>query len=136
MNSEPTIISSKRPAPTETSAVKSLQPFRLAYMPNTVQGLLVPLKMLTPNVQISTMMPTSRTYFTSLSARSTFGLIFGRGSLSFVPMYQNKSPILPNEQRKPQKKRPIRAVIRSMETTSTICPVSAAAENVPPISAV
>ena len=130
------MIASSSPAPTESSAVKSLQPFRLAYMPNTVQGLLVPFKIFTPNVQISTMMPMSRTYLISFSARSTFGLICGRGSLSLVPRYQNRSPILPNEQRKPQKKRPISAVISSMETTSTICPVSAAAENVPPISAV
>ena len=42
----------------------------------------------------------------------------------------------PNAQRKPQKNRPMIAVISSMLTVSIICPVRTEASNTPPMSAV
>ena len=80
-------------------------------------------------------MKTNSTYFNFLSRRSKREPIFGRLSLSFVPKYQKKSPIVPNAHKNPQKNRPMIAVMIKRLIVSTSCPVSAGPLNVPLMSA-
>ena len=128
-------MSNNSSMPTETSTVISVQPLSLVSMPNTVQGLPVPLRSETPSVQISSTMPTSSTYLNFLRIRSVREPIFGRGILSFEPRYQKKSPIEPKAHKNPQKNRPMIAVMSSIETARMICPASEAALNVPLMTA-
>ena len=128
-------MKSKSSMPSERIVSISVQPPNFVSMPNTVQGLAVPSSTETPSVQMTRTMKTSRTYLNFLSKRSNLEPIFGRLSLSFVPRYQKKSPIVPKAHKNPQKKRPMIAVMINILAVSTICPVSAGPLKEPVMSA-